>query len=219
MVWPVTARSAPSPIALVTMTALAALGACGGKHDSSSSSDPQDCAPTPPPVKPAASCEVTLESPPLPPNADKHVPEGTALTYCSNPPSGGPHYPIWAAFQEYARPVEAPYLVHSLEHGAVILYWKCLAAEASPDPCPERPDIVNQLRKIRDDVPADPLCSDGVRARIIIAPSTTITTDVAAAAWGQTYHAACVDVPTLTAFVHDHYAKGTENFCTPGRTF
>jgi hypothetical protein len=42
---------------------------------------------------------------------------------------------------------------------------------------------------------------------------------VAAAEWGKTYTAPCVDVPTLTAFVHDTYGKGPEAICAPGRTF
>ena len=158
--------------------------------------------------KPAASCDVTIESPPI--SGATHVPEGTAIAYCSNPPSSGNHYPVWAAYQEYSAPVEWPYLVHSMEHGAVVLLYKC-----APPGCPE---IVEQLVKVRDNAAADPLCVNGGK-RIIIAPSATITTKVAAAAWGKTYQAACVDMPTLEAFVRDNYAKGPENLCNPGRTF
>lgn len=166
------------------------------------------CAEAPPPEAPAASCEVTIASPPI--SGAAHVPEGTQLEYCSNPPSSGDHYPVWAAFQEYAAPVDWPYLVHSLEHGAVLLLYKC-----DPPGCPA---IVDELRKVRDRAAADPLCAEGTK-RIILAPSPTIPTAIAAAAWGKTYHAACVDVPTLEAFVRDNYAKGPENLCAPGRTF
>ena len=48
--------------------------------------------------------------------------------YDSNPPSSGPHYPIWADFKEYATPVPDGYLVHAEEHGAVLLR-DCLAVE------------------------------------------------------------------------------------------
>ncbi len=74
--------------------------------------------------------------------------------------------------------------------------------------------------KVRDNAVADPVCAPhGGTKRIIIAPSKTIPTKVAAAAWGKTYKAACVDMPTLEAFVRDDYAKGPENLCDPGRTF
>jgi len=168
------------------------------------------CAETPPPDRPAAACDVTIESPPL--RVSLHVPEGTPVAYCSNPPSSGDHYPVWAAFQEYSMAVDWPYLVHSMEHGAVVLLYKC-----DPPGCPE---IVEQLRNVRDNAAIDPMCiPHGGRNRIIIAPSPTIPTKVAAAAWGKTYKAACVDMPTLEAFVRDNYAKGPENLCDPGRTF
>lgn len=166
------------------------------------------CAEVPAPEKPAASCDVTIESPPI--SGANHVPEGTALSYCSNPPSSGDHYPVWAAFQQYSSPVEWPYLVHSMEHGAIVLLYNCDAQG-----CPE---IVDALVKVRDDAAPDPLCADGTK-RIIIAPSPTIPTKVAAAAWGKTYRADCVDAPTLDAFVHDNYAKGPENLCVAGRAF
>ncbi|MBX3211755.1 MAG: DUF3105 domain-containing protein [Labilithrix sp.] len=166
------------------------------------------CADVPPPEKPAASCDVTIESPPI--SGAAHVPEGTALSYCSNPPSSGDHYPVWADFRQYPAPVEWPYLVHSMEHGAVVLLYKC-----EPSGCP---DVVDALVKVRDEAAADPLCSNGVK-RIIIAPSATIPTQVAAAAWGKTYRADCADPATLAAFVRDNYAKGPENLCVAGRVF
>lgn len=166
------------------------------------------CAKEPDPVKPASSCDVTLGSPPI--AGQTHVPEGTPIAYCSNPPSSGNHYPVWADFQEYSSPVEWPYLVHDLEHGAILLLYKC-------DP-PGCPDVVEQFRQIRDAAPADPLCVPGTK-RFIIAPNPTIPTKIAAVAWGKTYTATCVDVPTLTTFATDNYAKGPEDLCSPGRAF
>jgi hypothetical protein len=187
---------------------------CGDENEttavtpSTSDAGSNECAPAPPAAKPAASCEVTIESPPV--GSANHLPEGTQITYCSNPPSSGPHYPVWADFQVYDKPIEWPYLVHSMEHGSVVLLYKCDA--------PGCPEIVADLVKVRDNAAADPLCSAGTK-RIIVAPSTTILTKVAAAAWGKTYQADCVDMPTLEAFVRDNYAKGPENICVPGRTF
>jgi hypothetical protein len=199
------------------------IAACGGDDDSSDTTMSPDgggrgaeggapVCPDPPPApqKPAASCDVSIVVSPVSPTI-RHVPEGTALEYCTNPPSGGDHYPIWAAFQEYDKPIDWPYLVHSMEHGAVVLLYKCDPA------CPE---IVDVLRKVRDEAAPDPLCAgQATPKRIIIAPSPTIPTKVAAAAWGAAYTANCADHPTLAAFVRDHYAKGPENFCSPGRVF
>jgi hypothetical protein len=173
---------------------------------------PPVCAQPPASQKPAASCDVTIDAPPL--VAVQHVPEGTKITYCSNPPSSGPHYPVWGAFKEYDKPIDtpelAPYLVHDLEHGAVVLLYNC---DADASGCG---DLVGQLRALRDAVPTDPLCSPTTRVRIIIAPSTLIRSKVAATAWGATYQAPCVDTATLSAFITTHYAKSPENLCNDG---
>lgn len=190
--------------------------ACGGT--SSSTADPghggtdgglSERARLPAPLRPAASCEVVIDTPEL--LASPHVVEGTPITYSSNPPTSGPHFPQWANFQEFTVPFEDGYLVHSLEHGAVALLYKCEGAACAP--------TLEALRKIRDSLPTDPLCDPAIRARVVIAPYPKMDVPVAAVAWGWTYKAQCVDVPTLTQFAKDHYAQGTENLCAAGRTF
>lgn len=190
--------------------------ACGntssdGSSSGTSGTDPVDGGKDrrlPAPLHPAASCAVTIDSPEVLGRA--HVPEGTPLTYNSNPPSSGDHYPVWANFQEFTTTPDDGYLVHSLEHGAVELLYNCTGAACPP--------ILDALRKIRDAVPTDPICTADVRVRIIIAPYPKLDVPVAASAWGFTYKAACVDVPTLTQFVKDNYGLGPENICAAGRT-
>jgi hypothetical protein len=201
--------------AALVATALLPCAACGSSSsDASSSGAPTDGGADrrlPGPIHPAASCPVTIETPDLLPAM--HVPEGTVITYDSNPPSSGPHYPIWANFQEFMVPFDEGYLVHSLEHGAVALLYKC-------DPtAPGCADTIDALRKIRDSLPTDPMCDPSIRVRVIIAPFPRLEEPVAAVAWGITYKADCVDVPTLTQFAQDNIALGPENICAPGRTF
>ena len=142
-----------------------------------------------------------------------HIPEGTPTTYSSNPPSTGPHYPVWANFQELKVTPDDGYLVHSLEHGAVALLYKCDPAS------PACATTIEALRKIREAYPTDSSCDPSIRVRILIAPYPKLDVPVAAAAWGFTYKADCGDVPTLTQFVKDNYALGPENLCAPGRAF
>jgi hypothetical protein len=97
-----------------------------------------------------------------------------------------------------------------MEHGAVVMLYKC------DPPCP---DAVEQLRKIRDSLPSDPMCSANIRVRVVIAPDPLIDVPFAAASWGWTYKAQCVDVPTLTEFAREHIAQSPENICAEGRTF
>jgi hypothetical protein len=218
----------------IVLGAIVACAACGNSNDGATTTaagdasvdrtaaDPHivtDAAPTPslpdvvaieepPPATDAAACNVRLASPPL--MAALHIPIGASVVYDSNPPSSGPHYPLWANFQEFAAPVDDRYLVHSLEHGAVLLLYKCEDAGC--------PALVDALRAVRDALPADPLCDPSIRVRIVLAPRPANDVTVAAAAWGATYRADCLDAASLTRFITAHYAMGPENFCDPGQT-
>jgi len=55
----------------------------------------------------------------------EHVPAGTKVDYNSNPPTSGKHYADWIRSGVYESPKEDGYLVHSLEHGYVILSYNC----------------------------------------------------------------------------------------------
>ena len=54
-----------------------------------------------------------------------HVPIGEAVEYNSNPPTSGKHYEDWIRSGVYSEPREDRNLVHSLEHGYVILSYNC----------------------------------------------------------------------------------------------
>jgi len=160
----------------------------------------------------APRCKVVIESPPIAID-NSHVPIGTDVQYATNPPSSGQHYPIWASFREFATPVDRRYYVHDLEHGAVVVTYRC----TSRDGCP---DLADALRAVIDAQPADPLCAalgEGVKHRYVLTPDPQIPTPVAASAWGWTYTADCVDPASLGDFLRVHYAQAPENFCNDGQ--
>ena len=96
-----------------------------------------------------------------------------------------------------------------MEHGGVVIFDNCDGAACGP--------LLDGLRKVRDALPADPVCDPSIRIRVVIAAAPTLDVPVAAAAWGWTYKAACLDAPTLSAFARDHAAQGPENICAAGR--
>jgi hypothetical protein len=155
---------------------------------------------------PGRPCEIVIDSPEV--LASPHVPDGTVVTYNSSPPTSGPHYAEWANFQEFTTPLEDGYLVHALEHGAVVLLHQ------SPT---ITPDDLQKLRSVRDAIPTDPVCDPAIRVRVIIAPYAKLDVPFAAVAWGWSYKAKCIDLPTLTPFAQEHYNHGTENLCVPGQ--
>ncbi len=54
-----------------------------------------------------------------------HKPEGTTLKYNSNPPTSGDHYASWIFKGFYDTPRIDGNVVHSLEHGYVVIYYNC----------------------------------------------------------------------------------------------
>jgi hypothetical protein len=157
----------------------------------------------------AGACNVRIDAFPI--LDSPHVADGTVVAYNSNPPSSGPHYNTWVNFQEITHPVEDGNLVHSLEHGAVLLLYKCTGAECDA--------IVPALRAVRDAVATDPICDPAIRTRVILAPRAGNDVAVAAAAWGHVYRADCVDAASLASFIAAHYGQGPENLCVQGQVF
>jgi hypothetical protein len=136
-----------------------------------------------------------------------HVPVCTPLVYSTNPPTSGPHYPIWAAYKSYTEPVPRGFWVHDLEHGAVVVTYNC------PSNCDAE---VAQLQAFLDSLPADPICAAPVKNRFVVTPDPHLDIKFAASAWGFSLRSACFDLPPLGTFITDHYAKATEDTCFDG---
>lgn len=163
--------------------------------------------PNAPPLPGETECTVTIQTGIHVPAAT-HVPICTPVAYATNPPCGGPHWPVWAAFGEYATPVPRPMYVHDMEHGAVLLAYRCAAG------CP---DVVAALEHVRATTAPDPKCAGtGTSARVVLTPDPELATPIAAAAWGATYTATCIDEASLSSFAAEVYGKAPEDFCSPG---
>jgi len=139
-----------------------------------------------------------------------HVTTCTPVTYATNPPSSGEHWPIWASFGIYDQPVPREMYVHDLEHGALVLAYRCDSA------CPEITDALGQ--SFADAV--DSYCLTqlpGTINRLILTPDPALDTPIAAAAWGATYTATCIDKSSLDEFIAMHIGRGPEAVCADGQ--
>lgn len=137
----------------------------------------------------------------------QHVPTGERLTFASNPPASGSHYPTWGRWAVHTTPLPRGHYVHNLEHGGVALLYRCAS---------DCPDIVAGLRAVMDAQPQDPACTPPIKSRIVLTPDPELDVPVAAAAWTYTYRADCVDAPSLSAFIRDHYDQASESLCFDG---
>jgi hypothetical protein len=157
------------------------------------------------PIAPATECTVTTARDPA--ETANHLPACSALELERTPPVGGVHYSSWADFQTYADPVPWGFLIHAMEHGAVVLAHNCA------DGCP---DVLARFERFATELD-DPVCRGMVRPnRIIIVPAPDLEVPIAALAWEHLYLATCLDEASLAAFVADHYAMGREDFCFSG---
>ena len=180
---------------LVVLTSLVLVAAC---------SDPAN----EPDARPPGPCNdhaVTTTPPP-----GTHVSVGTAITWPTNPPSGGSHFPVWARWgATYDPALERGFWVHNTEHGGVVLLYNCPAGCTT---------VVDQLSLLQTALPADPRCPAPLHARTLVTadPLLPAGVQVAASAWGAYYTADCYDEPSLRAFVDANYAHGPEDTCAEG---
>jgi Protein of unknown function (DUF3105) len=141
-----------------------------------------------------------------------HVSCTTDVDYQTEPPSSGNHYACWAAYQTYTSPIPWGNLVHSLEHGAIIIVYDC------PDGCDA--DVAN-IQAFIDGLPLDSDCAPTLgKNRIILMPDPDPSLGVrfAASAWDWTLRADCFDPVAFRQFFDDHYDHGREVICVDGWT-
>ncbi|MBK9033651.1 MAG: DUF3105 domain-containing protein [Myxococcales bacterium] len=150
-------------------------------------------------------CTTSIASAALAPGI--HVAQCTPITYATNPPTSGPHYPLWARFKAYADRVPRGFWVHSMEHGAVVVTYNC------PAGCAAELAALDAFLAAR---PADPLCVPPLRNRFIVTPDPLLDTTFAASAWGWSLRSDCFDLPALGAFIDAHYGQAPEDFCSDG---
>jgi hypothetical protein len=219
-----------SSVSLVCAMALFFAGACGGTQSIPDGGGKDGAKPDVDagvslyPQYPDASCKVKIDQPPQ--GAQIHVDEfDSSLVFLSNPPAGGPHYPIWARwttmFGQYAQtPIPRGYYLHNAEHGGVMLLYKCSADAGMPDggfqpdggSCAERAESF--LWQAANAIPTDMGCMPPIRVATIITPDPDIPTPIAAVTWSWTYTAECQDLPTLVDFVKRYYGRGPESPAT-----
>lgn len=159
-----------------------------------------------PPLDGLTSCEITTRQ--FRVLAADHVPPCTQLDYEVFPPPGGTHFGVWADYRTYEAPVPWGYLLHSVEHGGVVIAYRC-------------DEACDELRQFAEDFarqyPIDPSCEGtGVPHRIIVVPEPHLPAPLMAIAWGHSYEADCPDESSLSAFVTAHYGAAPENFCARG---
>lgn len=158
-------------------------GATPGGSQAPSGSDA--AAPSQPP-----SC-ASLEAPPDEGRA--HLADGETGSYDTYPPTSGPHAitPAKPGWYDVSPPIEQ--LVHSLEHGFIVVYRSGLDATD---------EAALQAR-------FDALVADGFGALISV-PDESIKDPMTLTAWDRLQRCVSADPDAFEGFVRDHYAQAPE---------
>jgi hypothetical protein len=155
-----------------------------------------------------ARCVSTIEQ--HPDEGATHVACTQSVAYMTNPPSSGNHYSCWAAYQTYTSPIPWGNLVHSMEHGAIVMVYNCPGGCAAD---------VATMQAFIDGLPLDTDCSSSLgKNRIILMPDPNLNVRFAATAWDWTLKADCFDPVAFRQFFDQHYDHGREVICSDGWT-
>jgi len=133
-----------------------------------------------------------------------HVAEGSPVTYAHNPPASGPHYPVWARYEEFTTPLARPYWVHNLEHGAIVFVYRPDASATT----------VTALRAAFRGLPNDPECG---HPRALMTPDPLLARPVAVIAADWTLESdGAVDAQAIRDFTSAHRNHSPEDICAGG---
>jgi hypothetical protein len=119
-----------------------------------------------------------------------HLNPGDAIpAYKSNPPTSGTHNPSWYPAGVYDNNADVTQLIHSLEHGYVILYYNGISQG-------EIDQLVNIQR-------SDPF-------KMIVAPYTNMPYKVAITAWARLQTCDGVNEQAIRSFTAQFRNQGPE---------
>lgn len=127
----------------------------------------------------------------------QHVEQGSEIDYAQSPPLSGEHWgrAIQAGF--YPETPELPRLVHTLEHGAVVIYY---------DPATMTPEAEASLRAWANNY-------QGTWASVVVAPNPNENPkgDYVLTAWTHRLVVDDYDAEAVRAFAAEYLGRGPEN--------
>ena len=145
----------------------------------------------------AAAAKAVSERYEIPTEGAAHVDQDSPITYDHYPPSSGPHYGRPAVYRVSDTPVPEGSWVHNLEHGAIVLLFKC------GDGCETR---VKQIQDLFDRLP------DGNfgEVKMVATPYDRAPTEFTLLAWGWQEDLDEFDAGRIERFYRDLVDKGPE---------
>lgn len=153
-----------------------------------------------------------IEAEPLPPQGDdallqdveqfpsqgrNHVERGTDVNYSTMPPTSGPHYAGTVGAGFYEQTPQLGNLVHTLEHGAVVIYY---------DPAALTPEAEQSLKEWAS-------VHTGTWQSVVVVPHPQENPDApyVLTAWRHMLEMDQYDPEVVQAFLAEYLGRGPEN--------
>lgn len=130
----------------------------------------------------------------FPDEGNTHVPVGTVVVYQTDPPTSGNHYPDPQPGGFYTSPVAAGFLVHSLEHGGVVIYVDATLVSTAD---------LDALKALAAAHPGD-------FAQVVVVPRTDAAFPVILTAWTHWLRLATYDQSRIDGFLALFLGNGPE---------
>jgi len=132
---------------------------------------------------------------PLCSEGQQHVEQDTDVPWMADPPHSGPHYPTWETWGEHDMVVPRGNWVHNLEHGGIVLSYRC------NDDCADELEVLRAVVAMRPDL------------RILLTKDPLLPGDerFAAIAWTWVYRFDAPDLATLLCFADQHENHAPED--------
>lgn len=155
-----------------------------------------------------------------------HVPIGTQVGYTSNPPTSGKHYEGWIKAGVYESPKDDRNLVHSLEHGYVIMHYKCSIQAIEQSSNQEATESAEEIATSPSTIAQDPRNDEGEcksrrdqlakiyekkgKRKLIVVPRENLETNFAISAWTYLDKFNDFDSSRIEKFIDVHRDQGPE---------
>lgn len=131
----------------------------------------------------------------FPSQGRNHVSTGSQVDYSTTPPTSGPHYGSWTDPGYYTEAQPAGSLVHSLEHGYVVVYY---------DPAELTPEAEESLRTFA-------AAHDQQWRAVVVVPNEAIDSPYVLTAWQAMLRMDGYDAETVRAFLAEYLGRGPEH--------
>jgi hypothetical protein len=147
---------------------------------------------------PASSSHTAAYS--VPDEGHTHVADAVTLTPKHQPPSSGNHYASPVAAGAYSAEIPAGNWVHNLEHGYIVVVYRCSGAECA--------DLASQAKSIFAALPKEPKFKE---VKFVSTGYQTMKPKVAVLAWNKEQDMDALDQQLITDFYTKYVDHGRED--------